>query len=76
MILQGFYVEDTVCIVAHSDFCVDHFRFFEITSAKGLQFDGILGMSPYRGSKSNSIVRSLAEANIIEEETATFCLNK
>ena len=39
-------------------------------------FDGILGMSPYEGKKSESIVGALAQANIIKEETATFCLQK
>ena len=39
-------------------------------------FDGILGMSPYGDSKSNSIVAALTKEKIIEEETATFCLHK
>ena len=33
-------------------------------------------MSPYAGKKSESIVGALAQANIIQEETATFCLYK
>ena len=48
MNLLGFYMKDTVCILADSDYCVEKFVFFEIVHAKGLQTDGILGLSPYR----------------------------
>ena len=48
MNLLGFYMKDTVCILADSDYCVEKFVFFEIAHAKGLHTDGILGLSPYR----------------------------
>ena len=73
--LQGFYVEDTVCVAPVSDLCVDNFKFFEITAASGFAFDGILGMSPYGDGSSDSIVRALAQKGTIQEETATFCLH-
>ena len=76
MNLLGFYMKDTVCILADSDYCVDKFIFFEIAHAKGLQTDGILGLSPYRSDKHNSIVAALAHDNIIQREIATFCLHK
>ena len=45
--LQGKYVQDTTCVAAYVDECVENFEFFKILSATGFGFDGILGMSPY-----------------------------
>ena len=34
--LQGYYVEDTVCLAAEANLCVKSFKFFEITKDEGL----------------------------------------
>ena len=46
--LEGFYIYDTVCLIPQEGTCVQDFKFFEITKARGFVFDGILGMSPYQ----------------------------
>ena len=61
--LNGYYVKDTVCIAKEADLCVKDFKFFEITYDKGLDWDGILGMSPIapKKNKGDSLIKQLKD---------------